>query len=154
METLRKEWWLEFEWIVEANESGKWIKDRDSDCLSSKYIIVTTLTVHDHPPHHHRQHQHMSTTITNTATKKTTRASRLLNAFCGPERVLSVYLFNPHRNLMLSLKIRKRKLSEFQKIFEGNTVKCRVMLLIIICGYYGKDKAMTKRKLGQSYRTK
>lgn len=79
-----------------------------------------------------------------TATKETTSTSKLLHAFCGPGRVLNVYLFNPHRNLMLSLKIRKGRLSEFQKFSRGNTVKCRVMLSTIIFGYHREDRAITK----------
>lgn len=52
---------------------------------------------------------------------------------------------------MLSLKIRKERLGEFQKIFQGNTVKCRDMLLTIIFGYYRKDKAVTKtEKMGRA----
>lgn len=45
--------------------------------------------------------------------------------------MLNVRLFNPHSNLLLSLKIRKGRLRDFKKFSGGNIVECGVMLLTI-----------------------
>lgn len=87
----------------------------------------------------------INTTITTTTTE--TRAFKVLSAFCGPGIVLNVYLFNPHSNVMLSLKIRKGRPRESRKFCKGNTVKCRVMLLAINFSYFREDK---DRKTGES----
>lgn len=61
--------------------------------------------------------------------------------------MLNVRLFNPHSNLLLSLKIRKGRLRDFKKFSGGNIVECGVMLLTI--NFSSTEKTKTE-KLGRA----